>query len=657
MNKRRIVFICFLIFVSAFAIANLPSVVFSNNSNINTEAEASSASSSIINSDLENSLNTSTEQTVSSSTNKELSMPEGCDYYTISTPAELNYLSQNINTYTNSKIVLTADIDLADYLTWKPIGYNNDNIFNGIFDGNGYIISNLKVSGYDYAGLFGYLGSMATIKNLTIENPTIESSSYAGALAGYSTYYYGNSATIENITVINPNVKATASSSVWAGGIIGLKKGGKISNCIVLKDSYTSCVIKSTVTNNFAAYAGGIVGMFEKSGTIEMCANCVDVKTDSTFSSLCGGIVGYSDGILNINKSYNTGNITAENSKMTNNLNYIGGIAGKHVSGEISNCFNSGTISSNAVYTQKDTTDIKPEDTNSYTWGDDNTIWIIDCLGYYGYLHNSSYIYKNLSIKNVGGIAGYSNGTISSSYNSGTVDKSEIENTVVLQFSYSEKRTSTCFTDVSYTSSPSYSSNSSSSSSSNSSAGPSGSSTPEPVPDNPASSYLKYEIFYKECLQTDIVGYTGDNITIVNCYCNSTINTTEQTTSNLGFGTCHDLVALWNNNNMRLYAKYSYVIIDNTITFYVESNTITKNGNYGGYENSNSDGRSDEYSYGWTSTLPFAKYTIVQSSESNINISNEINNIVDSSDAWKIQSDINNGNPYLKDFYWISSIR
>ncbi len=639
MNKRNLVFIVFLLFVSVFTIVNLPSFFEStNNSVITTEAETASTIKS--------------EPTTTSSS--ELIRPDGCNYYSISTAGELDYLSQNINKYKNSEIVLTADIDLSVYPSWKPIGFNKENFFNGIFNGKGYKISGLRVAGYEYAGLFGYLGSGAEIKNLVIEDARVESSLYAGALAGYSTYYYG-SAKLDNITVINPTIKVNSNMSAYVGGIIGFKQGGEISNCMIIKDNNTS-VIECTVTQTtYTAHAGGIVGAFERGGKIDYCANSVNVITNCSYSSFCGGIVGYSSGELNVGKSYNTGNITAaENSNMKYYLNGVGGIIGKHVSGKIVDCFNSGKISSNAVYTQESTTNIKPEDTNWYTWENSDSNCIIDCLGYYGYLKNNSYISKNISIKNVGGIAGCSNGTISSSYNSGIVDKSEIKNNVVIRFSYSEDYDNNVFVHKSNVSSSSSSSNSSSSSSSSSSSNSSSSSSISPVPDMAVpDSNLTCNISYTECLQTDIVGSTSNNAEIVDCYCNSTTNTTEPIISFSGFDTRHTLVALKNHEDLELYVKYSYEREDNTITFYVESNEIWKNGSSstGGYESS-SDDRSDEYTYGWASNLPFAKYTVAQVSENNGGIKTGIKNIVKNGTAWAIHPDINNGNPYLKDFYW-----
>ena len=57
---------------------------------------------------------------------------------------------------------------------WAPVG-NSGNPFSGRFDGAGYAIQNLyqsAIGGHTrYAGLFGYTGSSAEIRNLGIEKP------------------------------------------------------------------------------------------------------------------------------------------------------------------------------------------------------------------------------------------------------------------------------------------------------------------------------------------------------------------------------------------------------------------------------------------------------------------------------------------------------
>ncbi len=113
------------------------------------------------------------------------------------------------NYYEGKTIKLGADIDLNN-VEWIPIGSAvKDHGFMGNFDGNGYAIKNLKMTtlpldsdSYVYAGLFGVTeGTSPTqqnyIKNLVIENVTIDTKGYIAAAAIAYPYY----TIVENVTV------------------------------------------------------------------------------------------------------------------------------------------------------------------------------------------------------------------------------------------------------------------------------------------------------------------------------------------------------------------------------------------------------------------------------------------------------------------------
>lgn len=69
----------------------------------------------------------------------------------------------------SGKYILMNDIDLSGYDNWDPIG-NYGGYFEGTFDGNGFVISNLKIdrSKEDNAGLFG-IAAGAEIKTLGLK--------------------------------------------------------------------------------------------------------------------------------------------------------------------------------------------------------------------------------------------------------------------------------------------------------------------------------------------------------------------------------------------------------------------------------------------------------------------------------------------------------
>ena len=139
-------------------------------------------------------------------------------YYEIATVADLKRLATMVNAgepFEGITAKLVADIDLNNE-EWTPIGSAyTDHGFMGNFDGNGYAIKNLKMTklvpdsdNYVYAGLFGVTEGTETqenyIKNLVIENVTIDTKGHIAAAAIAYPYY----TTVENVTVKgNINIK------------------------------------------------------------------------------------------------------------------------------------------------------------------------------------------------------------------------------------------------------------------------------------------------------------------------------------------------------------------------------------------------------------------------------------------------------------------
>ena len=104
----------------------------------------------------------------------------------ISTADELLTL-MNTESMWADDYTLTANIDLStatNGLSQKPIGSANTP-YSGTFDGNGYEISNINLSGNQYVALFGYVNG-GTIKNLTVSGSVTASSYYSGGLVAYA---------------------------------------------------------------------------------------------------------------------------------------------------------------------------------------------------------------------------------------------------------------------------------------------------------------------------------------------------------------------------------------------------------------------------------------------------------------------------------------
>ncbi len=234
------------------------------------------------------------------------------------------YVSSSANIFDNKTVYLANDIDLGG-AEWRPIGDYafSRTSFNGVFDGQGYTVSNFKVTEpvrwteKVTEASYGFFGNVkGTIKNLTIKNATVnpEGGRYSAALVGR----LHDGGCIENCHVENSSVTILH----WqVGGLVGQNNNGNISNC---------SVVGSTITGKAAV--GAIVGMDMKAGehTIKNCrvANATLVQNESFGASydasygLAVGLVNASGIVLNID------NVVAEK-------NTIKGVADNTLVGDI----------------------------------------------------------------------------------------------------------------------------------------------------------------------------------------------------------------------------------------------------------------------------------------------------------------------------------
>ena len=141
----------------------------------------------------------------------------GTAAYAITNDTDLRNLATIVNggnAVSGKTFRQTANITLTGNFT--PIGYNN-NSFSGTYDGGGYTISGLNVTGsYTFVGLVGTLQG-GTMKNVHLISPKCTSSNLArvGTIVGKTL-----NARVENCWVINPTVSASDPDSYY-GAIIG----------------------------------------------------------------------------------------------------------------------------------------------------------------------------------------------------------------------------------------------------------------------------------------------------------------------------------------------------------------------------------------------------------------------------------------------------
>jgi hypothetical protein len=156
---------------------------------------------------------------------------------------------------------------------WTPIGGNEHEAFSGTFDGGGHKITNVNISeasSFEYAGLFGL--NVGTIQNLGVEDVTITTGNYAGALAGGS----GGG----KIQMCYSTGSVSGGSSV--GGLVGYN------NYTAIENSYSIAQVNGTGSSGST---GGLVGnVCRGSATYSYSAGLVKSNSPKV-----GGFVGAID--------------------------------------------------------------------------------------------------------------------------------------------------------------------------------------------------------------------------------------------------------------------------------------------------------------------------------------------------------------------------
>ena len=229
-----------------------------------------------------------------------------------------NFVNSGTN-FRGTTVFLETDVDLSG-VEFEPIGtWSNTKIidFLGTFDGQGHIISNLKINvSTGYAGLFGYSDGM-TVRNLVLDESC--------SISCYSHY--------------QPSI----------GGLIGSCSGEK-ETCII-----ENCVNKASVSytgnNSKAGYfthIGGIVGGMNwynnQESHLTNCSNYGAVTyTGECFNANIGGIAGMASRTY-IHDCTNYGNVTFSGTTSSEGELSIKGIVGYQYECSVNNCKNKGKV-------------------------------------------------------------------------------------------------------------------------------------------------------------------------------------------------------------------------------------------------------------------------------------------------------------------------
>lgn len=222
-------------------------------------------------------------------------------------------------------VYLANEIDMLDAVGFWSIGWNDDHPFSGTFDGQGYLIDNFQIYGYQEfitnEGGTEYLryGMFGTLKNGTVKNVVIGENSFiynesrrghlcAGGIAGMVM----GTCVIDNCYVMAP-VSGLQHVGGIAGNIASFESTDK--DRVVIRN----CTVSGTVSAEYTV--GGIVGDKFSSGSLiikncratNVVENILKQDANRTSDKVAGGVIGkLTGGILVVNGFVNNAEITSK---------------------------------------------------------------------------------------------------------------------------------------------------------------------------------------------------------------------------------------------------------------------------------------------------------------------------------------------------------
>jgi len=290
---------------------------------------------------------------------------------------------------------LEASVNLSG-ITWSGAVVPR---FEGLFDGNGHVISSLTVRGARYLGLFGHLHSSARVNNLGLEAVDINGTGeYIGGLVGYNSWgasiaasyargpvsgarfvgglvgfnhYFGSIVSSYSTGVVN------GSSEV--GGLVG-DNGGKVTQCYstaaIDGNDYIGGLVGSNWGEVAQCYSTGVVNGSSFVGGL-VGSNGGNVNQSYSTSAVIGissvaGLVGYNDSRGIVTQCYSTGEVSGKES--------VGGLVGSHWMDYVTASFwdvQTSAQTTSAGGTGKTTAEMQMAST-FFGWGCTPTVWTID---------------------------------------------------------------------------------------------------------------------------------------------------------------------------------------------------------------------------------------------------------------------------------------
>jgi hypothetical protein len=213
---------------------------------------------------------------------------------------EFSYIGTNPNYPLDGEYVLTADLNLED---WIPLGPNAANAFTGTFDGQGHTIAlssfeDFVITDNVYLGIFAYTGSLrsgtAAIQNLTVlinlePMPPLKNGQYFGGVTGYALNASFTNVTIDRKVVpLDAFEIVGAASSLYVGGIAGYAETA------TFLQNLTLVSLDATAING-PVYVGGVLGYGYDTEIIDTYArnHAAISGSGQGHNTSAGGIAGY----------------------------------------------------------------------------------------------------------------------------------------------------------------------------------------------------------------------------------------------------------------------------------------------------------------------------------------------------------------------------
>ncbi len=232
---------------------------------------------------------------------------------------------QDMNTNLAGNYYLGTDIDCSSTVGWNggagfvPVG-SSSNAFTGTFDGRGHKITGLFIDRPStwHVGLFGYIGSGSEIKDVGLEDVSVNGNEYVGGLVGQN-----------RGTITDSYSTGSVSGDEEIGGLVGRNFYGTITN------SYSN---SNVCGDGYYDFVGGLVG-YNRDGTVTK-----SYSTGSVSGSLyTGGLAGAVD-YGTVSDSYSTSSVSG--------YDYVGGLTG-YVNPEaiVTNTYSTGGVSGTLSFT------------------------------------------------------------------------------------------------------------------------------------------------------------------------------------------------------------------------------------------------------------------------------------------------------------------